>query len=49
MPYELSSTSWGQEELDAMQRVLRSGRFTMGEQVRLFEDAFAARFGMKHA
>lgn len=49
MAYELSSTSWGQEELDAMQRVLRSGRFTMGEQVRLFEDAFAARFGMKYA
>jgi CDP-6-deoxy-D-xylo-4-hexulose-3-dehydrase len=49
MTYELSSTSWGQEELDAMQRVLRSGRFTMGEQVRLFEDAFAERFGMKHA
>ena len=49
MRYELSSTSWGQEELDAMQRVMRSGRFTMGEQVRLFEDAFAARFGMKHA
>ncbi len=49
MAYELSSTSWGQEELDAMQRVLRSGRFTMGEQVRLFEDAFAERFGMKHA
>ncbi|HET9469307.1 MAG TPA: DegT/DnrJ/EryC1/StrS family aminotransferase [Vicinamibacterales bacterium] len=49
MRYELSSTSWGQEELDAMQRVMRSGRFTMGEQVRLFEEAFAARFGMKHA
>jgi CDP-6-deoxy-D-xylo-4-hexulose-3-dehydrase len=49
MAYELSSTSWGQEELDAMQRVLRSGRFTMGEQVRLFEDEFAAHFGMKHA
>jgi CDP-6-deoxy-D-xylo-4-hexulose-3-dehydrase len=49
MTYELSSTSWGQEELDAMQRVLRSGRFTMGEQVRLFENAFAARFGTKHA
>ena len=32
-----------------MQRVLRSGRFTMGEQVRRFEDAFAAHFGMKHA
>lgn len=49
MPYELSSTSWGAEELAAIERVMRSGRFTMGEQVRLFEDAFAARFGVKHA
>lgn len=49
MAYKLSSTSWEQEELDAIQRVMRSGRFTMGEQVRLFEDAFAERFGMKHA
>ena len=49
MRYELSSSSWGQEELDAMQRVMRTGRFTMGDQVRLFEDAFAARFGKKHA
>lgn len=49
MVYELSSTGWGEEELDAIQRVLRSGRFTMGPQVRLFEDGFAARFGMKHA
>jgi CDP-4-dehydro-6-deoxyglucose reductase, E1 len=49
MAYELSSTSWGQEELDAIHRVLRSGRFTMGDEVRRFEEAFAARFGMKHA
>ena len=49
MRYELSSSSWGQEELDAMQRVMESGRFTMGEQVRRFEEAFATRFGMKHA
>jgi CDP-6-deoxy-D-xylo-4-hexulose-3-dehydrase len=49
MPYALSSTSWGQEEVDALQRVIRSGRHTMGEQVRLFEEAFARKFGMKHA
>src|SRR5687767_15864495 len=49
MAYELAGTSGGQEGLDAMPRVRRSGRFTMGEQVRLFEDACAARFGMKHA
>jgi CDP-6-deoxy-D-xylo-4-hexulose-3-dehydrase len=49
MAYELSSTSWDHEELDALQRVIRSGRFTMGDQVRLFEEAFAAKFGVKHA
>jgi CDP-4-dehydro-6-deoxyglucose reductase, E1 len=49
MAYELSSTSWGEEERDALERVIRSGRYTMGDQVRRFEAAFAARFGMKHA
>ena len=49
MTYELSATSWGQEEVDALQRVIRSGRYTMGEEVRLFEAAFAAKFGVKHA
>jgi CDP-4-dehydro-6-deoxyglucose reductase, E1 len=49
MNYELSSTGWGEEEGQAIQRVIRSGRFTMGDQVRRFEDAFAAKFGMKHA
>jgi CDP-6-deoxy-D-xylo-4-hexulose-3-dehydrase len=49
MSYPLSSTSWGTEELEAIERVMRSGRFTMGEQVRLFEQAFAEKFGVKHA
>ena len=49
MSYELSSTSWGDEEIAALHRVIRSGRYTMGEEVRLFEAAFAAKFGMKHA
>jgi len=49
MRYELTSSSWGPEEIEALQRVIQSGRFTMGEQVRRFEDAFAARFGMQHA
>src|SRR4030095_9523320 len=42
-------TSWGQEEIDAIERVVRSGRFTMGDEVRRFEDAFARRFGARHA
>ena len=49
MFYDLASSSWGQEELDAINRVVRSGQFTMGENVRRFEEAFAARFGVRHA
>jgi CDP-6-deoxy-D-xylo-4-hexulose-3-dehydrase len=48
MFYELAASTWGQEELDAIQRTVDSGRFTMGEQVRAFEQEFAAYFGMKH-
>jgi CDP-6-deoxy-D-xylo-4-hexulose-3-dehydrase len=49
MFYDLASTSWGPEELEAIQRAVREGRLTMGENVRAFEDAFAARFGVRHA
>jgi CDP-4-dehydro-6-deoxyglucose reductase, E1 len=49
MTYELASTSWGQEELDAIARVVATGQFTMGDEVRRFERAFAGRFGVEHA
>lgn len=49
MFYELAAPSWGQEEIDAIQRVVASGRFTMGEQVAAFERAFADYFGTRHA
>ena len=49
MFYDLASTTWGPEEVAAIQRILAEGRFTMGEHVRRFEEAFAAHFGMKHA
>jgi len=49
MFYDLASTSWGQEELDAIARVLAEGRFTMGENVGRFEEAFAAKVGARHA
>ncbi|HZM34133.1 MAG TPA: DegT/DnrJ/EryC1/StrS family aminotransferase [Burkholderiales bacterium] len=49
MFYDLASSSWGQEEVDAMHRVIASGMFTMGENVRRFEDDFARKFGTRHA
>src|SRR5215475_6453124 len=49
MFYDVASTSWGPEEHQAIARVLSSGQFTMGEHVRRFEEAFAARLGVKHA
>ena len=49
MFYDLASTSWGSEEIDAMQRVIQTGLFTMGANVRQFETDFAQKFGVKHA
>jgi CDP-6-deoxy-D-xylo-4-hexulose-3-dehydrase len=48
MFYELAASSWGPEEMEAIRRTMETGRFTMGEQVALFEREFAAYFGMKH-
>jgi CDP-6-deoxy-D-xylo-4-hexulose-3-dehydrase len=48
MSYQLTASSWGREELDALNRVIASGRFTMGEEVAAFEQEFAAYFGMNH-
>jgi CDP-6-deoxy-D-xylo-4-hexulose-3-dehydrase len=47
MFYELTAPTWGPEEIEAIQRVIRSGQFTMGSEVKVFEREFAAYFGMK--
>ena len=49
MKYPLSFDTWGQEELDAIQRVVDSGRFTMGPEVEKFEKEFAELVGAKYA
>lgn len=49
MDYPLTSDTWGPEELEAIQEVVRSGRFTMGPRVRQFEREFAAKFRSRHA
>lgn len=47
--YLLASTTWGVEELDAIQKVIVSGRFTMGSEVLSFEQEFASYVGAKFA
>jgi perosamine synthetase len=39
----------GEEEIEAVVRVLKSGRLTRGEETRLFEKEFAEYVGCKHA
>ena len=48
MFYSLAAPSWGPEEIKAIERVVDSGMFTMGENVARFEEAFAKYFGMKY-
>ncbi|MDO8427391.1 MAG: DegT/DnrJ/EryC1/StrS family aminotransferase [Deltaproteobacteria bacterium] len=49
MRFEIASSTWGQEEKDAVMEVLKGGSFTMGRNVAEFEEAFAGYFGMRHA
>jgi CDP-6-deoxy-D-xylo-4-hexulose-3-dehydrase len=46
--FPLATSSWEQEEQDAMQGVIASGMFTMGEHVQTFERDFAKYVGSKH-
>ena len=49
MHYRLAESSWGEEEIDAMRRVIEADHFTMGEKVKQFETAYAKKFGVKYA
>jgi CDP-6-deoxy-D-xylo-4-hexulose-3-dehydrase len=46
--FPLATTSWGQEEIDAMQRVISTGMFTMGPNVEAFERDFAQYVGSQY-
>jgi len=41
--------NWDEREREAINQVVKSNRFTMGEQVKLFESEVAAKFGSKFA
>lgn len=47
--YPLAVSTWGEEERDAILKVLDSGRFTMGKKVEEFEREYAAWVGSKYA
>lgn len=49
MFYELASSSWGDEEIKALHKVIDGGMFTMSENVSRFEKDFEKKFGVKHA
>lgn len=49
MKYPLASTTWDQSEYDALQRVIDSGMFTMGNEVAKFEQEFASFVGSRYA
>ncbi len=49
LPYPLAMANWDHRELEAIDQVVKSDRFTMGEQVKLFEAEVAAKFGSKFA
>ena len=49
MFFPLMADTWGDEEIEAIQGVIASGQYTMAENVKRFEDAFAAYHGRAHA
>lgn len=49
MKYPLTSSSWDKEEIEAIYEVVDSGKFTMGDKVRIFEEKFADYFGSRYA
>jgi len=47
--YPLASSTWGQEEIDAIQKVIATDMYTMGSHVKKFEEEYAQYFGHGHA
>lgn len=45
----LASSTWGEEEIEAINEVVRSGRFTMGKKTEEYEEAFARYIGTRFA
>ncbi|MDR6102840.1 CDP-6-deoxy-D-xylo-4-hexulose-3-dehydrase [Agrobacterium larrymoorei] len=48
MSYPLANSAWDHEEYEAIQSVIQSGMFTMGQKVAEFEKAFADYVGSRY-
>ena len=49
MEYKLASSTWDHSEIAAIQRVISSDMYSMGEEVGKYEVGFSSYFGSKHA
>lgn len=49
MKYELTHSTWGPDEIKAINSVVESGWFTMRHQVKEFQNEFARYFGKKYS
>jgi len=49
MKFDIASSTWGEEEKQAILEVMEGNVYTMGEKVMEFEKRFAEYFGMKYA
>jgi len=49
MNYQLVADSWDQNEISAIKKVIKTGKFTMGPYVSKFEKLFAKKFNRKYA
>ena len=49
MRFPLCDNPWGREEIEAINKVIESGMFTMGKNVASYEKKFAKHFGAKNA
>lgn len=48
MTYQLASSTWDSKEIDAIHRVIKSDRYTMGEEVSAYEKAFSGYCGTRY-
>ncbi len=49
MQYKLCDDTWDEKEINAIQRVITSNHFSMSDEVKQYEIAFAKKVGIKYA